>query len=120
NDVAGVLRAAQMWIDLANELPEQAESESGIEFAVKELARIYFVAPGTPGYEEAFNRGLGILFEKFPTTAFADDFRLSYVTQVLMPADRYEEAARIAAGVPFLHNTYYEARREMLYSLLEV
>ncbi len=118
-DVDGVLQAARTWINLATELPEQPESETGIEFAVKELARVYFVAPGTEGYGSAFNQALEVLFDKFPTTQFADDFRLSYVTQVLMPADRYEEAARIAAGVPFLHVNYFEARREMLYSLLE-
>jgi vacuolar-type H+-ATPase subunit H len=37
-----------------------------------------------------------------------------------MPVGRYEEAARIAAGVPVSHPTFFEARREMLYAMLEL
>jgi len=115
-----VLTAALQWTDLARQLPDQRESETAIEFAVKELARVYFLAPGTAGFQSAFNESLEVLFSSFPTTRFADDFRLTYITQTLMPTGRYEQVVRIADRVPFMHVSYFESQRERLYALLQL
>src|SRR5690606_31389635 len=75
--------------------------------------------PQPPGVDEAYQAAAKVLFEKYASEPVADDERLYYGYFVLVPAERYAEAADVLGDIPTGHRDYFVAQREMLFALEE-
>ncbi len=119
-DVAAQLEATAIWLDLAENLPDQPVAEQAITFAVSLLGQLAAVVPPPESVPAAYERAGRVLFEKFPTIEAADNERVYYAYQVLAKSDRFGEAVDVLEGVPPTHEDYFIAQREVLFNLKKV
>jgi tetratricopeptide (TPR) repeat protein len=106
--------------DLGEQMPGQPVAEDAIAASVLLLRELHQVLPTPAEVEQAYERAAGVLFSKFPVSAAADGERLYYGYSVLQSAGRYRDAIEIYQRVPFDHDDYFQAQRQVLISLNEV
>jgi tetratricopeptide (TPR) repeat protein len=118
DDPANRLKLTAILIDLAEAMPGEPVAEDAITAAVALLRELHQVLPTPVGVERAYERAVGVLFTKFPTSEAADGERLYYGYAVLAQSGRHREAVDMYKRVPFDHDDYFRARRQALISLL--
>lgn len=112
------IQTTDTFVKLADEMPDQPQAEEAIAYAVQLLHEAHEqVRPRPAQIDEAYRRAVAVLFEKFPTTAAADNERLYYGYSVLAASGAYQDAIRILGGVPETHPSYFEAQREALFAI---
>jgi len=116
-DPVNRLKLTAILTDLADQMPDQPVAEDAIAASVLLLRELHRVQPTPPEVKEAYERAAGVLFSKFPTSAAADGERLYYGYAVLQAAGRYRDAIRMYLRVPFDHDDYFQAQRQLLISL---
>jgi hypothetical protein len=112
-----LLKAAKLWMDMAETLPEAPEAVEAVGNAEAALRPIFDQGSGPPGIRDAYMRATGLLFEKFPQSPQANNARFYYAFTVLMPAGKYAEAAQMFKEVPNGHPTYSLAQSEWVVAM---
>jgi len=115
-----LVTAGNVWIDLAQEMPDQPLAEQAIDIAVKVLRQFYDLQPRPEGTAEAYERAAGVLFEHFPTSKIADNERVYYAFYVLTPKGKYTEAVALLRETPKDHPSYFESQQELLNNLKQI
>lgn len=119
-DADNRLKLGAILTDLADQMPDQPVAENAITAAVALLREPHQVLPTPPGVEQAYERAVGVLFGKFPTSGAADGERLYYGYTVLAQTGKHREAFDMFQRVPFDHDDYFAAQRQALVSLHEL
>ena len=115
-----ILDATKIWIDLSEQIPDQPVAEEAITAAITTLRQLYTQQSTNADVTGAYERAGSVLFEKFPTSKTADTERLYYAFYLLAPQGRHAEVVEILNKVPRDHVLYFEAKREMLFSLKQL
>jgi hypothetical protein len=119
DDVSEILRATKIMVDLAQRFPDQPIGEEAISSAVSGVLHpLHAKAQQIAGVDEAYRRGAEVLLDKYADSIAADDERFYYASTVLVPARQFDKATTTLAKVPFGHQSYFEAQRELLYCCL--
>lgn len=113
------LELTAILTDLADQMPSQAVAEDAITAAVLLLRELHQVVPAPVEVEQAYERAVGVLFSKFPVSEAADGERLYYAYAVLQSAGLYDQAVSAYRGIPFDHDDYFRAQRQVLICLSE-
>ncbi len=119
-DPEQLIEAANLWSELAEQLPDQPLAEEGMTTAIAVLRHLHAMEPKPHGVAEAYARTAKVLFEKFPTSPAADHERVYYTFYVLTPRGRYDEAVDLLSKTPKNHTLYFEAQRELLHNLMKL
>ena len=119
-DPTNRLALTAILTDLADQMPSQPVAEDAISAAVLLLRELHQIIPAPAEVEQAYERAVAVLFSKFPVSEAADTERLYYGYAVLQAAGRYSEAVDVYERVPFDHDDYFQAQRQVLLSLSEV
>lgn len=114
------IKLTTILTDLADQMPGQPVAEDAITAAVALLRELHQVLPSPPGVEQAYERAVGVLFNKFPTSEAADSERLYYGYTVFAQNGKHREAVDMFQRVPFDHDDYFTAQRQSLISLLDL
>ena len=114
------IAAAGIWIDLAEQMSGERIAEEAIATAAELLRQFYSLEPKPSGVSEAYERASMVLFQKFPTSAAADNERYYFSYYVLSPQGRYAEAVEILGKTPKSHVLYFESCRELLHNLKKI
>jgi tetratricopeptide (TPR) repeat protein len=120
SDPANRLKVTTILTDLADQMPGQPVAEDAITAAVALLRELHQVLPTPPGVEQAYERAVSVLFNKFPTSEAADNERLYYGYTVFAQNGKHREAVDMFQRVPFDHDDYFAAQRQSLISLHEL
>ncbi|MEM0913485.1 MAG: hypothetical protein AAGK09_02635 [Planctomycetota bacterium] len=117
NDPARLAEAAEAMLDAAEAGPQLPEAERavgiGVELARQQVAPVDG-GPPLPGSEALYRRAVALLFDRFPTSPAADDERLSYAAEVLIPSGAFTEAIDQLDRVPTTHPDFFPAAAERL------
>jgi len=111
------LEAAQTWTELAHQLGSEPLAEESIGLAIMILRNLHLISPHPPGVADAYKRAAKVLFNQFPTSPAADDERLYFALQELVPAGQYIQAVQMLTRVPKDHRDYFEAQRGIIENL---
>ena len=113
-DLRNVLEAARLWIDLAEQMPDQADAERAISVAARQLRLRHGEDETRAAVQQEYQRAMNVLFARFTGTPAAEDERFYYAAAVLMPVGRMAEAYDLLAAVPSDHPDHLPARVQML------
>ena len=119
NDEDRQIKSAETMINLADRFPDASISKEAITAAVSGILRPLHSRPARPaGVEDAYQRAVIVLLDKFPTIAATHDQRLYYATTSLLPAGEHAAVVAVLVKLPFGHADYFQAQRERLYARL--
>ena len=119
NDEARQVKSAETMVDLADRFPDASVGNEAITAAVSGILRPLHSRPARPaGVDDAYQRGVIVLLDKFPTIEATHDQRFYYATTILLPAGEHAAAVAVLAKLPFGHVDYFQAQRERLYAQL--
>ena len=113
-DLGNVLEAARLWIDLAEQMPDQADAERAISMAAGQIRLRHVEDETRAAVQQEYQRAMDVLFAHFPDTPATQDELFYYGAAVLMPAGRMAEAFDVLAAVPSHHPDHLPARVQML------
>ncbi len=118
-DVARLIEAAGILIDLAEQLPDQPRAPDALTSAMGGILHPLFaqqIAQAQPGYE----RAMKLMVDKFPDLPATHNERLFYVVRVLAPQDLQEDIVRVLAPLPATHRDYFLSREQLVRSRLAI
>jgi len=116
-DPRQIVQACNHWLDLADQLPGQAEAQEAIETASGLLRERHANANTRGLVNDAYQRMVEIVLEKYPATDAAADTRVYHATNVLAPQAAYLPAAEMLTRVPADHPDYFVAQGAMIEAL---
>ncbi len=119
-DAELLIGAANLWTDLAQDMPDQPIADEAVTLAITVLRQLYSLDQKPPNTAEAYERTAELLFNQFSTSDAADNERVYYAFYHLAPQGRYAEAAKVLEKLPKGHPQYFEAQRERMISLKKV
>ncbi|MCC6682084.1 MAG: hypothetical protein IT445_14375 [Phycisphaeraceae bacterium] len=112
-----LLDAAQVLLHCADRFPDQPIAEQAIAAGMAMLRWLDQQDPPPPGVDEAYRAGAQVLFDRYPSSQAADDERVYYAYRVLQRDGENQKAVEFYRKVPPSHETYFDARREMLFAM---
>jgi hypothetical protein len=120
NDPEQNLKAAKQFLTVAEKFPERSATEQALGNAVNGILRGMMQRRGRFGAElatavdEAYRRGVKLLFEHFPESEPAHNERVYYAVNLLIPEEDWARAAEVLRGMPREHPDYFTAQRGVL------
>lgn len=113
-DIDNVLKAAQLWIELARSMPGQPVSERAIALATSQLKLRHGDPATRAAVDGAYRRAAAVLFDKFATSDAADNERLAHADAVWIPDGKLDDAISSLRQVGRNHGDYFPARLRVL------
>ena len=122
-DGPNLLRAAAIWVQVAEESPKLPVAEEAMSLAIRFVHNLH-VKQGDEGklqgVDKAYTDATKVLYEKLPDSQVAFDERLYYTFNILQSSGQIEEAIKSYAVIPPGHRDYVEARREKLWCEMQL
>ncbi len=122
-DGPNLLRAAAIWVQVAEESPKLPVAEEAMGLAMRFVHNLH-VKQGDEGklqgVDKAYTDATKVLYEKLPDSQVAFDERLYYTFNILQSSGQIEEAIKSYAIIPPGHRDYVEARREKLWCEMQL
>ncbi len=120
DDLVTLYNATRVWVELADQLPDQPLAETAIAEAVRILRAIYSMSPRPQESAERYQRAFEVLSTKFPSSRAADNEYAFYAFAVLEPTGKHQDAVNMFQRVPIGHPTYFDAQREAMLAMLKL
>lgn len=114
------LKATDMWVRLAKELPQQPEALQGMFYASKLLQYMHSLERRPAEVVTAYPEMAALLIKNYPDSPTAADQRWYYGQVVLRPQGKLQEAINVFAGIPVNHQDYFSAQRERLFTEVDL
>ena len=115
--LGNLLEVVNLLTTIAEQMPDQPAAEEALSNALQISHQLYGLEPRPVEAEEAYTRAMRVALKSFNTAPATDNERVYYAFFVLQQNELYDEAAEVYRGVPYDHPTYFEAQRELLFSL---
>jgi hypothetical protein len=115
-NIEDVAKAATTLTEMAAKYPQAPAATEAISSAIAILHALHAQRVG--GVDEAYRKTVDVLIRQFPALPAAINERYYFAAAVLIPAGELEQAMAVLEGIPQGHPTYFEARREMMYCLV--
>jgi|GEM_PF-2958781 len=116
-NVAKLIEAAGILVDLAEQHPDQPRAADALASAMGGILHPLHdqqIAQVQPAYE----RAMKLMVEKFPDLPVTHQERLYYAARVLIPQDLQEETIRVLEPLPATHRDYFPSREQIVRSRL--
>ncbi|MEX0776910.1 MAG: tetratricopeptide repeat protein [Phycisphaeraceae bacterium] len=119
-DLVVVLATTDIWVELADKMPDQPLAETAMGEAMRLLRQLDEMAPRPVGVHEKYEAAYKVLVARLPTSHVADNQYAYYGMTFLETRGQYQEAIDTYKKVPIGHPNYFDAQRNIVYCMMKL